>query len=149
MLNNVWLFGAVWLVGAAFAGGGEPKLEVPSAAVQSGQAVAVRVKSPAGAKLWIDACEPIELEKHEAEAWNPVPGVPCGRSVAATAVDKELTLTVPAPAAGEYRAVLTWGVSCNAGQPFVMAACKKLGATRSGPFLVESPSVTPAPAPPP
>ncbi len=148
MLAEVWLSGVIWVVSVGFAAGGDPKLDVPTAPVQAGQAVAVRVRAAGGAKLWIDACEPIELEKHEGEAWTSVAGVTCPHSVAAAVVDKELTLTVPAPAAGEYRAVLTWGTSCSAGQPFVMAACKKLGAARSGPFVVEAAPVVSTPAPP-
>jgi hypothetical protein len=116
----------------------EPRLVAPEAPVRPGQVVSLRIVAGPSAGIRVDGCAPVELERREGEVWKPVPSVACDKPLGATVVDKELTVSVPAPAAGEYRGVLAWGSGCAAGLPFSVAACTHTGFVRSAPFVVAS-----------
>lgn len=115
-----------------------PRLVGPSRAVGSGEVVPLRIVAVLPTGIRVDTCAPVELERHEGDAWITVPVRICEGSPAATEVAKELTISLPPPAAGEYRAVLGWGADCLTGQPFPLSACAKLGSVRSAPFTVQA-----------
>jgi len=133
------------VVGLAFAAGA-PSLEGPQGPVAEAGAVVLQLSG--SGSLLIDSCAPVELERREGKAWVGVATAPCERSQPATVVTGPLTLTLPAPAPGEYRGVVAWGSSCAEKLPFHLAACKKLGVARSGPFTVETPPAMPEPQSP-
>lgn len=135
----------ILVVGLAFAVS-TPRLEGPSAPVAETEAVVLQLSG--NGSLLIDSCAPVELERRDGKSWVGVATAPCERSQAATVVTGPLTLTVPAPAPGEYRGVVAWGSSCTEKLPFHLAACKKLGVARSEPFTVGTPPPTPAPQSP-
>lgn len=121
-----------------------PKLVAPSEPVRTGEIVPVRIVAVLPGGVSIDGCAPIELERHVGDRWTPLATPACPVPVPATAVPTELTVSIPPPEPGEYRAVVAWGTGCAAGQPLAVAACERMGVARSSPFTVEAP-----PAPPP
>ena len=128
----------------AWAGSSEVTLEAPAATVPAGTAVSLRVVEKIAGSVAIDGCEPVELERHEGDRWVPMPPLACDGSAPASRLDDALAIALPAPPAGEYRAVLVWGAGCAENLPLVMAGCRRLGSTTSAPFKV----LGVAPAPP-
>lgn len=133
----------MWLtsVALATAAPGPATLEAPSAATLSTDAVPFTFSAPGTS--FLDGCAPIELERMEGAKWVALARVPCPTAVAATLVNGSLTLSVPPPIPGEYRAVAAWGTECDASRPFALAGCKSLDLVRSAPFKVEAPSKKP------
>lgn len=125
------------LLAGALAAPSEPTLAVPTEPVVGGRLVSVHVTAPRSGRAWVDGCEPIELETKHGESWKAVPPQPCVKAPPAASIDKELTLTLPTPRPGEYRAVLAYGVGCTDGFPLALASCKKVAFIRSAAFVVQ------------
>ncbi|MFZ5477143.1 MAG: hypothetical protein ACOZNI_10245 [Myxococcota bacterium] len=121
----------------------EPRLVAPDAPVTVGEVVPLRIVAVQPGGVRIDGCAPVELERREGDAWKALPTVGCDKAIVATAVEKELTVSVPAPEPGEYRAVLSWGTGCTPNLPFAVAACAQTGFVRSAPFTVRSADAKP------
>jgi hypothetical protein len=120
-----------------------PKLVAPSESVGEEEAVVLTLAG--GADLVVDSCAPVELERKDGDTWTPVATTPCEKHNVATRVSSTLTLTVPAPAPGEYRAAVAWGSGCLEKMTFHLANCKKLGVVRSEVFRVGAPPDPPQP----
>ncbi len=133
----------MWLtsVALATAAPGPATLEAPSEPTLSTDAVPFTFSVPGTS--FLDGCAPIELERKEGLNWVALPRVPCPAAVVATQVNGSLTLSVPPPIPGEYRAVAAWGTGCNTTRPFALAACATLDVVRSSPFKVEAPRAKP------
>ena len=128
----------VALIALAAPRSGEPRLVAPSAPIQAGQVVPLRIIAGPTGGIHVDGCAAVELERREGEVWRPVPSVGCDKAIAARVVDKDLTVSVPTQEPGEYRGVLAWGTSCAENLPFAVAGCAKTGFVRSDPFTVVS-----------
>lgn len=122
----------------------EPKLVAPTAPVIAGELVPVRIVAVLSGGVSVDGCAPIELERREGERWTPLPNPACPVPLPATAVPIELTVSIPPPEPGEYRAVVAWGTKCAAGRPLAIAACERMGVVRSSPFTVAAPPPPPS-----
>ncbi len=133
----------MWLttVALAAAAPGPATLEAPAAAVTSTDAVPFTFSAPGTS--FLEGCAPIELERKEGAGWVALPRVPCPTAVAAISVSGSLTLSVPPPIPGEYRAVAAWGTECTPSLPFALAGCKGLDQVRSSPFKVEARAAKP------
>ncbi|GDX78424.1 hypothetical protein LBMAG42_02350 [Deltaproteobacteria bacterium] len=133
----------MWLtsVALATAAPGPATLEAPPGIALSTDAVPFTFSSPGTS--FLDGCAPIELERREGALWVALPRVPCPTAVAATLVNESLTLSVPPPIPGEYRAVAAWGTECDPARPFALAGCKTLDLVRSTAFKVEAPAAKP------
>jgi hypothetical protein len=92
----------------------------------------------ASGTTFVDGCAPVEWERREGAGWVAVPREPCPAQKPAAKVTGTLTLTTPALAAGEYRALVTWGSACAADLPLQLGACKTLDYARSEPFRVRT-----------
>jgi hypothetical protein len=134
---EVVLLAILSLLSGAIAAPSEPVLAVPTEPIVGGRLVSVHVTAPRTGRAWVDGCEPIELERKVGEAWSAVPPQPCVKAPPAASIDKELTLTLPTPQPGEYRAVLAYGVGCTDGFPLALASCKKVAFVRSASFSVQ------------
>lgn len=113
-----------------------PTLTAPTSAPEAGQSLSFALAAPAGSPVVIDGCEPLELERAEGPAWVSVATATCDVPKPATPVADKLTLSVPRPTPGTYRAVLTFGEGCVDGRPLALAACRQLGVVRSGPVTI-------------
>lgn len=119
------------LLPASAADGDGPVLVGPGAVSPTDTTLSFTLSAPPGATLWIEGCDPVEIERQTATGWAASVLAVCEVPKVATAVDGQITLTVPRPGPGTYRALVTYGTSCVAGRPLVVAACKKLGFVRS------------------
>ena len=111
------------------------KLVAPSGEIGLHAAVTLTFTAPGVA--WVDGCVPVEWERREAGTWVPVPREACAAQKPATRVEGSLTLSQAPLAAGEYRAVMTWGAGCAPELPLRLGACKALDVVRSEPFRVK------------
>lgn len=111
-------------------------LTAPSGPVPAGGLVSLDFAEDQPGKVFIEGCASFELERNEGERWIPVPVRQCDRMVPATAVDGKITLSAPAPGAGEFRAAVTWGLGCREGLPLALAGCRALEVAWSEPFSV-------------
>ncbi len=145
-----------FMVAALAVAAGGPRVDAPDEPIDVGGAVVLALSG--GGLILIDSCAPVELEQKVDDRWVALPPSACASAQPATVVDGSLTLTVPAPPAGQYRAAVAWGSGCVAKLPFHLSSCKKLGVARSGEIRVGSETgpaspdagaVPPAPVPPP
>jgi hypothetical protein len=112
---------------------GAPRLLLTGPAAVGTVATFAFSEDVAGSVL-VPGCAPLELERRDGKVWVPFAPPLCDRSAPATTLDGETALTVTVPAAGTWRAVLTWGSDCVAGRPFSLAACRRVEVARSEPF---------------
>ena len=117
-----------------------PSVQGPALVQDDGHAVPVRIIAGMPGGVWVDGCAPVEMEHREADTWVALPSTVCGGTTPASRVQTELTIAVPPPPAGEYRAVIAWGAGCAEGVPFELAGCKTLGVARSAAFPVSGPA---------
>ena len=116
-------------------------LAAPGAPVAATEAVTFTLSTPD--TVAVDGCSPIELERREDDRWVAIPRVPCPNVVAATEIASSLTLSLPPPAPGDYRAVAALGTGCAAALPFALAGCAGLDIVRSPTFTVLAPVAKP------
>lgn len=111
-------------------------LSVPSTPIGARELVGVTVRVEDHLEVLLDGCAPVELERQVDGRWIVGTEVACARSELPTKVDGQLTISLPPPGPGTWRAVATWGAGCRSGLPFAFASCSALGAARSEPFVI-------------
>lgn len=116
-------------------------LAAPGVPVAATEAVTFTLSTPT--MIVVDGCSPIELEQRDGENWVAIPRVPCPNVVAATEIASNLTLSLPPPAPGLYRAVTALGSGCAPALPFALAGCTGLEIVRSATFTVLAPVAVP------
>jgi hypothetical protein len=126
----------VQFMGAAFASEHPVALRVPVAPIGSGELIPVTVVPPAGVELLLDGCAPIELEQLVDDVWRPALGTACRGDERPVRVTRDLTISLPAPGPGTWRATAVWGSGCHGAMPLGFASCASLGAARSESFTV-------------
>lgn len=129
------LFAPVLIHGAF----GAPAVEAPRSPVDTTAAAAFRFTEDVSGPVLVDGCAPMELERKQGDLWVAVPPRACDRSVVATEIDKEITLSSVVSTAGTWRVAVTWGEGCVSGRPLMLAACKRLDVARSAAFEVAGP----------
>lgn len=111
------------------------KLVAPSGEI--GRHAAVTLTFTAPGVTWVDGCVPVEWERREGGTWVAVRREACAAQKPPTRVEGSLTLSQAPLAAGEYRAVVTWGAGCVPEHPLRLGACETLDVVRSEPFRVK------------
>lgn len=124
------------LLPVALAQGASPSLTGPASVAPDATTISFTFVAPTGPAIWIDGCDPVELEAQTPTGWTASVIATCDVPKPATPVDGQILLTVPRPAPGTYRAVLTYGTTCVAGRPFLVAACGKLDVVRSATITI-------------
>jgi hypothetical protein len=113
-------------------------LSVPAAPIGARELVPVTVRVADRGEILLDGCLPVELEREVDGRWVVGVGSGCTGAEAPTKIAGQLTVSLPPPGPGTWRAVATWGAGCRSGLPFAFASCSSLGAVRSGPFVIEA-----------
>jgi hypothetical protein len=126
----------VQFIRAAAASESPVALTVPAAPIGSAELVPVTVVPPVGVELLLDGCAPIELEQLVDAVWRPALGSACLGGEPPVRVTRGLTISLPAPGPGTWRATAVWGSGCHGAMPLAFASCANLGAARSESFTV-------------
>ncbi len=100
------------------------------------EVVPVTIVAPPDVTVVLDGCNPIELEQQVHGRWVATAPVACAGAPPPTTITRELTISLPPPGAGRWRAVVTWGHGCQEGRPLAFASCAHLDVVRSEPFNV-------------
>ena len=116
------------------------RIDVPEAAVLEGEAIGFTVVEGVEGAISVDGCSPIEVEEESGGKWLSRAVTECQRPMPASQVSGELTISVGAPSAGTYRAVLAGGAGCAPGFPLSTATCTQLGSAVSAPVTVSVPA---------
>jgi hypothetical protein len=104
--------------------------------------VPVALQVASGVEVLLDGCTAVEFERLVGGAWQPGPDRACRGDELPMLVTRELTISLPSPGPGTWRAVVTWGAGCRSGLPLAFASCASLGAQRTGSFVIEDVSAT-------
>lgn len=112
------------------------RIEGPTTPPHEGEAIPFTINEAADGPLFIDGCAALELEQKAAGKWRTTAVKVCETQVPATQFDGALAFSIPAPASGTYRALLTWGIGCAPGFPLVTATCTRMGSVTSEPVVV-------------